>query len=169
MVDKVNREPDANRDPITKEPGSHPVGTGAGAAGGAAAGAVVGGAVGGPVGAVVGGTIGAVAGGLGGHEAAEKVNPTVEDKYWRDNYKSRPYARDDISYDEYRPAYQYGWESAAKRGERKFDDVEPELARDWETRRADSRLDWKDAREATRDAWHRVERALPGDADRDGR
>ncbi len=41
-----------NADPITGEPGAHPVGTGLGAVGGAATGATVG-ALGGPVGAVV--------------------------------------------------------------------------------------------------------------------
>src|SRR5690606_6067987 len=55
---------DANRDPLTNEPGAHPVGTGVGAAmGGAAAGAAAG-AFGGPVGAAVGGVAGAVVGGL---------------------------------------------------------------------------------------------------------
>ena len=52
-----------NADPITGEPGAHPVGTGLGAVGGAATGATVG-ALGGPVGAVVGGAVGAVVGGL---------------------------------------------------------------------------------------------------------
>lgn len=67
---------DANRDPITGEPGSHPVGTGIGAAaGGAAAGAAVG-TVAGPVGTGIGAAIGAVAGGLGGKAAAEHFNPT---------------------------------------------------------------------------------------------
>jgi hypothetical protein len=170
MPKKIKRdEPDANRDPITKEPGSHPVGTGAGASGGALAGAAIGGAVGGPVGAAVGGAAGAVAGGLGGHEVAEKINPTVEDQYWRENFQSRPYVRDNATYDDFRPAYRYGWESATRFRDRKFDDVETDLARDWETRRGDSRLDWDDARDAARDAWHRVERALPGDADNDGR
>jgi hypothetical protein len=28
---------------------------------------------------------------------------------------------------------------------------------------------WDDAKHATRAAWHRVERAVPGDADGDGR
>ena len=36
--------------------------------------------------------MGAVAGGLAGKGAAEAVNPTVEDEYWRDNYTTRPYA-----------------------------------------------------------------------------
>ena len=38
----------ANRDPLTGEPGSHPVGTGPSSAVGAAAGAAAGGAIGGP-------------------------------------------------------------------------------------------------------------------------
>ena len=170
MADKINRgEPDANRDPITKEPGAHPVGTGAGGAGGAAAGAAIGGAVGGPPGALVGGAIGAVAGGLAGKGAAEKVNPTVEDAYWRDNYSSRPYVRDRASYDEYQPAYRVGWESATEHRGRRFDEVEPEIEKRWSTSRGNSRLEWSDARNAARDAWDRVERAMPGDADRDGR
>lgn len=45
---------DENRDPITGEPGSHPVGTGVGAAGAGLAGAAAGMAVGGPVGGVIG-------------------------------------------------------------------------------------------------------------------
>ena len=40
----------SNRDPLTKEPGSHPVGTGLGSAGGAAAGVAIGAAIGGPSG-----------------------------------------------------------------------------------------------------------------------
>src|SRR3954447_11610765 len=57
---------DSNRDPITGEPGAHPVGAGVGAAvGGAATGAAAG-AVAGPVGAVVGAVAGGVVGGLAG-------------------------------------------------------------------------------------------------------
>lgn len=68
---------DFNLDPITNEPGAHPVGTGVGAAlGGAAAGAVMG-TFAGPAGALVGAVAGAFAGGLGGKAAAESVNPTA--------------------------------------------------------------------------------------------
>ena len=56
-------------DPITGEPGAHPVAVGAGALGGAGAGALVG-AFAGPIGAVIGAAIGAIAGGVVGHEAA---------------------------------------------------------------------------------------------------
>lgn len=154
-----DNEPDANRDPISKAPGAHPVGVGVGAAGGGAAGAAIG-AVAGPVGAVVGGAVGAIAGGLAGKGVAESVNPTVEDAYWRDNYKTRPYIDQNADYEAYRPAYRYGWESYSRYQGRRFDEVEPELSRDWETRQTGSSLGWNKARGAVRDAWDRVERAV---------
>lgn len=61
---------------LTPKPGSHPIGTGMGAAGGAAGGAVVGAALGGPVGAIAGAAVGGVAGAAAGHKAAEAINPT---------------------------------------------------------------------------------------------
>ena len=173
--------PDDNRDPISGTPGAHPIGVGVGAAGGGAAGAAAGMAIGAatgavatgpaaPIGAVVGTVVGAIAGGLAGKGVAEAVNPTTEDAYWRENYKTRPYATGDFTYEEdYRPAYRYGWESRSRYEGRKFEDVESDLGRDWDRTKDRSRLSWDRAKEATRDAWHRVERAIPGDFDRDGR
>ena len=159
---------DANRDPLTGAPGSHPIGTGAGALGGAVAGAAVGTAVGGPVGTVIGGVVGAVAGAATGKGLAEAINPTVEEAYWRDNYMTRPYVSGE-PYDVYGPAYRYGWESRSKYADRKFDEVESDLKRDWDKTEHATKLGWDKAKEATRDAWHRVERAIPGDFDGDGR
>jgi len=149
----------ANRDPLTQEPGSHPVGTGLGSAGGAAAGIAIGAVVGGPVGALVGGTIGAVAGGAAGHGVGEAVNPTVESAYWSENFKSRPYYREGLSYADYEPAYRYGWErggSAENRG-RKFEEVEGVLQKGWENAMAATDRPWAETRGATRDAWDRVQ------------
>jgi phage tail tape-measure protein len=67
---------DRNPDPITGEPGAHPVGTGVGATGGALAGAAIG-AVGGPVGMAAGALVGAVTGGIVGKEVAESIDPTA--------------------------------------------------------------------------------------------
>ena len=150
--------PGSNPDPITKEPGSHPVGTGTGAAGGAVAGAAVGAVVGGPVGAAIGGVVGAVAGGAAGHAAGEAVNPTVEEGYWRENYNKRPYYQSGQEFSEFQPAYRYGWESAGRsdfEGKR-FEDVESDLERGWDKARGTANRTWSDAREATRDAWNRV-------------
>ena len=153
---KTTTSRDANLDPISGEAGSHPVGTGVGAAaGGLAAGAALG-AVGGPVGAAVGAIAGAVAGGYGGKAAAEAIDPTAEEAYWQENYASRPYVQQGSSYEEYRPAYRYGWECRSQSSGERFDDVEAKLARDWEHRRADSSLSWENAKHAVRDAWDRI-------------
>lgn len=174
MADGLERNDNdlANRDPITGAPGSHPVGTGIGAAtGGVAAGAAVG-AVAGPVGAVVGAAVGAVVGGLAGKAVAERIDPTVEDAYWREAYVTRPYVTQGASYDEYGPAYRYGVDNYARYGGT-FEDRETEMTRDWNEARGSSRLEWNQAKLAARDSWQRVsdavERAIPGDSDRDGK
>ena len=142
-------------------------GVAGGVAGGAAAGAAVGGMTG-PVGAVVGAVAGAIMGAMAGESVAD---PVVEDKYWRDNYASRPYVNGG-SYDDYGPAYSYGVNSYGKYKGRPFNEVESELARDWQNARGRSSLEWDRAKLASRDAWDRlsntVERAVPGDSDRDG-
>jgi hypothetical protein len=148
---------DANRDPITGAPGAHPVGTGVGAAaGGAAPGAAVG-SVAGPVGAAVGIVAGAVVGGLAGKGVAEKVDPTVEDAYWRDNYLKRQYVDKGASYETYRPAYRVGYEGRAKYQGKRYEEVEADLQREYERSRAKEAATWDKARFAARDAWERVD------------
>jgi hypothetical protein len=168
-----DKTPDANRDPITGAPGAHPVGTGAGAAAGGMAGAAAGTAIGGPAGTVIGAAVGAVAGGLAGKGVAEMVDPTVEEAYWRENYTSRPYYSRDYTFDDYGPAYRYGLDNYSRYPGKSFDDVEGDLSRDWQRAKGKSRLAWENAKDATRDAWQRVsdtvERATPGDSDRDGK
>lgn len=146
---------EANRDPLTGETGSHPVGTGVGAASGGTVGAVIGGAVGGPVGALIGAAVGGLAGGLAGKGVAESVNPTEEDAFWRDNYANRDYAQG-RTYDDLQPAYRYGWESRTKHHDRNWDQAENDLRSGWDQARGSSSLAWDDARQATRDAWDRV-------------
>lgn len=166
-----NPAPDANPDPITGEPGAHPVGTGVGAAGAGAVGAAIGGAVGGPVGAVVGVVVGAVGGGLVGKGVAEKIDPTVENDYWREHYPTRPYAESDYAYTDYEPAYRTGYEGFGNyyTPGMTYEQAEPNLRRDYEAKHGNGRLAWEKAKHATRDAWDRVERAMPGDADHDGK
>lgn len=145
-------------------------GVAGGVTGGMAAGAAIGGMTG-PVGAVVGAAVGAVAGAVAGK--AMKVEPEAEEAYWRESYASRPYVTTGSTYDDYGPAYRHGVDAYSRYPDRSFDEVEPELGRDWNSARGRSSLEWDNARHATRDAWQRlsdrVERAVPGDSDRDGR
>lgn len=144
---------------------AHPVGTGVGAiAGGLAAGAAVG-TVAGPIGTMVGAVVGAVAGGLAGNGIADMIDPAAEDMYWRDNYGSRPYVASGAPFDDYGPAYRYGVDSYGKLEGGDFEEAEPKLRDDWASVRGSSRLEWDDARHATRDSWERLgTRAARGDA-----
>jgi hypothetical protein len=117
--------------------------------------------------------VGALLGGLAGKSVAELIDPTLEDVYWQRHYLQRPYVDADASYDDYGPAYRYGLQAYTERRGRSFAEAEPELAAGWDEVREDSQLAWHDARHAARDAWlrahERIEQALPGDADGDGR
>jgi len=159
-VTREVRQPDANPDPITGAPGSHPIGTGVGAAAAGVAGAALGSVVPG-VGTVVGGAtgavIGAVFGGLAGKGIAEAIDPTAEEAYWRSEYTKRPYYNRDYSFDsDYAPAYMYGYEVRANNPTTRYDDLQDEdLRSGWERAKTKSRLKYDEAKHAMRDAWDR--------------
>lgn len=148
---------DANPDPLSGQPGAHPFGTGLGASSAGAAGAALGGGIGGPVGAVVGAAVGSVVGGLAGKGIAEVINPTEEEAYWREEHPNRDYITPDDPYEDYLPAYRFGWESYSRYPERTFEELEPDLEREWMTYRGErTDLEWERTKHATRDAWNRA-------------
>jgi uncharacterized protein (TIGR02284 family) len=153
---------DKNSDPLTGEPGAHPVGTGLGAAAGGAGVGAAAGMVAGPAGALVGAVAGAVAGGYGGKAAAEAINPTAEEAYWRSNYDKEDYYEAGRPFDDYRPAYRLG--VTGRTGySGSFEDYEGRLADGWDAQREGSTLGWPQARAATRAAWDRVDSRISSD------
>lgn len=153
IVQKQNQ--DANRDPITGAPGSHPVGTGVGAViGGASAGAVIG-SIAGPVGTVAGIAVGAVLGGLAGKGVAEAVDPTAEEAYWRAEYPNRPYAAPTKPFEAVSPAYKFGWEARSRHPSRSFDEAQLDIRGEWE--RENPTTPFSEAEPAIRDSWNRVD------------
>ena len=123
---------------VTSSVSSHPIGTTLGVIGGIAAGVsgavVAGAAVGsavGPVGAVVGAVIGGGIGARVGHEIAAEIDPKAEDLFWRNNFKTRPYTKNEIDFDNYQPAYLYGVDSYLRYPDSTFDEIEPKLKDDW--------------------------------------
>jgi hypothetical protein len=169
MKSKEQDDADANRDPISGAPGAHPIGTGVGAAAGGMALGAAAGTVVGPAGTLAGAALGAVIGGLVGKTAGEAVDPTEEDVFWAHQYSHEPYFEQGYTYSDYAPAYRAGYEGRLRYMDRKFSEAEGDLRREFELANEQSRLDWDKARPATRAAWDRVERAIPGDSDRDGR
>ena len=145
-----------NLDPISREPGAHPVGTGLGAAAGGAVAGTAAGLIGGPVGAIVGAVVGAVAGGLGGKAAAEAINPTAEEAYWRSSYDKEPYYQAGRVYEDYAPAYRMGMYGRTQYAG-SFADAEPNMFTNWESSRENSVLSWPEASDASRAAWDRVD------------
>jgi hypothetical protein len=154
---KVDLPPRGSRnpDPITNAPGSHPIETGIGAAVAGAASGVAAGAFAGPVGAAVGAAVGAVAGGLAGKGIGEMIDPTVDDNWLRDNFKSRPYVNEGESFETYKPAYRYGAQAEAKYGDTNFDAMDDEMATDWK-RSGECDLPWDHARGAVKDGYDRT-------------
>ena len=155
----VANEGDLNRDPFSGAPGAHPLGTGTGAASGGVAGAVAGMAVGGPVGSIIGAAVGAVAGGLAGKSAAEAVNPTAEEIFWRDTYVREPYYVQGRPYEYYAPGFRAGWEGRVQHDGRSFEEAEPELKANYNRTKSELDPSWADVARAARAAWNRVDRS----------
>jgi hypothetical protein len=88
-----------------------------------------------------------------------------EERFWRDNYSSRPYAGQNRDFDEFRPGYRYGYEAAGRHRGRQWNDVEPELRAGWDRyeHRGENRSTWDQIKDSVRDAWDRV----TGDDDAD--
>ena len=146
----------------------HNIGSGTGAVAGAVTGAAVGSA-GGPVGSVVGAVVGGVVGAKAGDSIAEAVNPTEYHDHFKTEYKNTPYYTAGREWNDYEPAYQYGYDTYGQYRGQRFEDVETDLERNWGKTRAKSNLEWNEAKQAVRDGWHHIERRMPGDFDRDGR
>jgi hypothetical protein len=147
---------DRNPDPISNEPGSHPIETGIGAAaGGAAAGMAVG-AFGGPIAGAVGAIAGAVAGAYAGKGIGEMIDPTIEDTWLRDNFESRPYVLEDETFETYQPVYRYGAAAEAKYGDAGFNAIVDDLERDWAKSEGIPGMTWPKARDAVKDSYERT-------------
>ena len=74
----------------------------------------------------------------------------------RKNYSNRPYAKSGVSYETYRPAYEYGWQARMMHADADWAEIEPNLRAGWPQARGDSKLEWTDAQHAAKDAWDRV-------------
>lgn len=163
----------AHIDPLSGEPGAHPIGTSLGAATGGMTGAAIG-LGGGPVGVVIGTVVGALIGGYAGKGVAEGIDPTKEEAYWRENHSSQWYAAEGGEYEAYAKGYRTGY-VGFHRG-KSFDEREAELQMEYEgdpqpteaqtrmdiveeaSRQMKSTLQWQQARHAARAAYERLER-----------
>jgi hypothetical protein len=92
---------------------------------------------------------------------ATRIDATVEEAYWRDNYLREPYFERGYTFDDYYPAYRTGWEGRVRYQGRTYEQCERDLQRDYQRNRSGSQLDWAKNRHAVRAAWERFEHTDP--------
>jgi hypothetical protein len=92
------------------------------------------------------------------HRTGATLDWTTEDEYWRSNYRNRPYCGPSNTYDEWQPAYRYGYDSARLYPNRKWEDVESDLRSGWDRyeHRGTIRRTWEQVKDAVHDAWDRM-------------
>ena len=98
-------------------------------------------------------------GGLAGKSTPLAINTAEEEAYWKEKYKTRTYYNEGREYDEYATAFHYGWEAAAKpeNAGRKFEEIEAELEKEWPSYKGSNKNTWRDAKDAVRDAYDRIQ------------
>jgi hypothetical protein len=82
------------------------------------------------------------------------MNPKDEENYWREHHHKQPYVKPGHTYEHYAPAYRTGYEGFGKHPDRKFEEIEPDLASDYA--KHGSAIAWDNARDAARAAWDKV-------------
>ncbi|MBC7857587.1 MAG: YsnF/AvaK domain-containing protein [Burkholderiaceae bacterium] len=76
-----------------------------------------------------------------------------DDLYFRQHWNTN-YASAGGSYDDYAPAYRYGSALGERYGGRRWDEIEPDVRRGWESQYRGSA--WKNFKDAVRHGWERI-------------
>ncbi len=96
------------------------------------------------------------------------MNPTTEEeKYWREQHEKQPFVKPGYTYEHYAPAYRTGYEGFHKYPGKPYEEIESDLALDYERNKAESALPWDHARHAVHAAWAKLSHDIgPRDPDR---
>jgi hypothetical protein len=98
-----------------------------------------------------------------GKEGAERVE---HEKYWREHHQESG-AHKEAPFEHFEPAYRTGYEGGKKYVGKHFNQIELDLARDYEKNDANPAIPWDRARPAVKAAWDRLGGVMgPRDTDR---
>jgi len=78
------------------------------------------------------------------------------EKYWQENWRTRPYAAADRDFDYYRPAYRYGYDAGRLHRNKNWEDVQTELRAGWDTYQYRGKTAWESVEQAVEDGWRRA-------------
>ena len=73
------------------------------------------------------------------------AEPKKEEIYWREQHAKQPYADKNLACEHYAPAYRTGIKAAEKYPGKPFEEIEDEVALDYERNKAGSALPWDHA------------------------
>ncbi len=81
----------------------------------------------------------------------------TENKYWRQNYPTRPYYNKSKNYSVYEPSYRYGMELYNMNPDTGYESLDQKkLREDWMKANKNSKLTWEQVEPAVRDSYMRL-------------
>ena len=83
-------------------------------------------------------------------------DPAPDTIDWREHHAAQPYASGKHTYEDYAPAYRTAGSALEKHAGKEFDEIEDDLALEYEKHRVGSALPWDEARHAVRTAWAKL-------------
>lgn len=79
-----------------------------------------------------------------------------EDAYWHVQFALQPYYVPGRGYDQYKPAYELGWQAALLYPDAEFSDLCKALEMQWSHKNGTSLLPWREVHQAVKAAWLRA-------------
>ena len=80
----------------------------------------------------------------------------TEERFWCDNWHTRPYAAADLGFEYYQPGYRYGFEASRRHRGKPWEDIESTLRSGWERYEHRGSSEWDRVRDAVYDGWSRA-------------
>jgi hypothetical protein len=94
------------------------------------------------------------------------ANLKDEETYWREHHSEQSFAKD-RPFSDFAAAYRTGYEGFHKYPGKKYEEIEDDLALDYQRTQAGAALPWDHARHATHAAWAKLSNDVaPRDPDR---
>jgi hypothetical protein len=80
----------------------------------------------------------------------------LDQQWWRENFRNRPYVSADRRFEDYEPGYRFGYESANRYRGKTWSDIEPRLRTDWDRFEGRGSSTWESMKDSVRDAWDSI-------------
>ena len=80
----------------------------------------------------------------------------LDEQWWRENFRNRPYVSADRRFEDYEPGYRFGYESANRYRGKNWTDIEPSLRTDWDRFESRGSSTWENVKDSVRDAWDSI-------------